>query len=133
MKLSSINTIHVKQQHNVGFFIFRFTLMYMLSNVYINKIHSMQYLYIIRLYCRKIFPIFQFLCCIQRNPSLLISKHLGRKYFSMEQLQIDSYMLLCKEDNSFSINHYILAFNLLAIETKNISFYCIIYIFRLFT
>ena len=29
-------TIHVKQQHNVGFFIFKFTLKYMLQNVYIN-------------------------------------------------------------------------------------------------
>ena len=27
--------IHVKQQHNVGFFIFKFTLKYMLGNVYI--------------------------------------------------------------------------------------------------
>ena len=42
VKLSSINTIHVKQQHNVGFFIFKFTLKYMvgvikhmLGNVYI--------------------------------------------------------------------------------------------------
>ena len=40
VKLSSINTIHVKQQHNVGFFIFNFTLKYMLGNVYINKIHA---------------------------------------------------------------------------------------------
>ena len=40
VKLSSINTIHVKQQHNVGFFIFKFTLKYMLGNVYINKIHA---------------------------------------------------------------------------------------------
>ena len=39
---SSINTTHVKQQHNVGFFIFKFTLKYMLGiirymlgNVYI--------------------------------------------------------------------------------------------------
>ena len=40
VKLSSINTIHVKQQHNVGFFIFNFNLKYMLGNVYINKIHA---------------------------------------------------------------------------------------------
>ena len=39
LKLSSINTIYVKQQHNVGFFIFKFTLKYILGNVYINKIH----------------------------------------------------------------------------------------------
>ena len=36
VKLSSINTIHVKQQHNVGFFSFQFFLKYMLGNVYIN-------------------------------------------------------------------------------------------------
>ena len=40
--LSSINTIHVKQQHNVDFFISKFTLKYMLGNVYINKIHAKQ-------------------------------------------------------------------------------------------
>ena len=34
VKLSSINTINVKQQHNVGFFIFKFTLKYMLGDVY---------------------------------------------------------------------------------------------------
>ena len=84
VKLSSINTIHVKQKHNVGFFIFKFTL-------------STKQVYIVG----KVFPILSFLCCIQRNPSLLISKHLERKYFSMEQLSIDSYMLLC---NSVSIN-----------------------------
>ena len=33
VKLSSVNTIHVKQ-HNVGFFIFKFTLKYMLGDVY---------------------------------------------------------------------------------------------------
>ena len=53
VKLSSINTIHVKQQHNVGFFIFKFTLRYMLGNAYINKIHARQCLYIIRLYCKE--------------------------------------------------------------------------------
>ena len=57
VKLSSINTIHVKQQHNVGFFIFKFTLKYMLGNVYINKIHARQCLYIISLYCTEVFPI----------------------------------------------------------------------------
>ena len=53
VKLSSINTIHVKQQHNVGFFIFKFTPKFMLGNVYINKIHVRHCLYIIRLYCRE--------------------------------------------------------------------------------
>ena len=53
VKLSSINPIHVKQQHNVGIFIFKFTLKYMLGNVYINKMHARQCLYIISLYCRE--------------------------------------------------------------------------------
>ena len=46
MKFSSMNTIHVKQQHNIGFSFFKFTLKYMLGNVYINKIHAKQCLYI---------------------------------------------------------------------------------------
>ena len=41
------------------------------------------------------FPCFQFLYCIQRNLSRIISKQIGREDFSMEQLPIDSYMLLC--------------------------------------
>ena len=49
VKLSSINTVHVKQQHNIGFFVFKFTLKYMLHNVYINKIHAKQCLYIMSL------------------------------------------------------------------------------------
>ena len=73
VKLSSINTIHVKQQHNVGFFIFKFTLKYMLGNVYISDMQVGR-------------------------------KQLGRKDFSMEQLPIDSYMLLGKQKNSVSVN-----------------------------
>ena len=76
----------------------------MLDNVYTNKIHATQCLYIISLYCRgRFFPSFQFPYCIQRNPSHIISKQLGRKDFSMEQLKIDSYKLLCKQKNSISI------------------------------
>ena len=52
----------------------------------------------------RFFPSFQFLCCIQRNPKRLIKKKLGRKDFSMEPPPIDSYMLLCKQKNSTSIN-----------------------------
>ena len=46
VKLSSIKTIQVKQ-HHIGFFIFNFTLKYMLGNVYINKIHAGQCSYIL--------------------------------------------------------------------------------------
>ena len=53
VKLTSINTIHIKQQHNVCFFISKFTLKYMLGNVYTNKMHARQCLYIISLYCRE--------------------------------------------------------------------------------
>ena len=37
VKLCSMNTIHAKQQHKIGFFIFKFTQKYMLGNVYVNK------------------------------------------------------------------------------------------------
>ena len=50
------------------------------------------------------FPPFQFLCCNQRNPVHIISKQIGRRDFSMEQLPVDAYKLLCKQKNSFSIS-----------------------------
>ena len=95
--MRSINTIHVKQQHD-GFFIFKFTLKHMLDNVYINKIHARQclYIYIISLYIYVYISLYYILCCIQRNPSCLISKQLGKKDFSIEQLPTDSYILLCQ-------------------------------------
>ena len=62
----------------------------------------------------RIFPSFQFLCCIQKNPSHVISKQLGIKDFSMKQLPIDSYMLLCKQKNSILVNKS-LTFSLIAI------------------
>ena len=52
----------------------------------------------------RFFPSFQFICCIQSNPSHIISKQPGRKDFSMEQLPIDYYKLLCKQKNSISIS-----------------------------
>ena len=52
VRLISINTIHVKQQHNIGFSIFKFTLQYMPGNVYDNQIHSRQCLYVISSFCR---------------------------------------------------------------------------------
>ena len=74
----------------------------MFSNSYI-------YIYIKFILKRRFFPSGQFLCCIQRNPSPLISKQLGRKYSSMEQLPIDRYLLLYKQMNSISVNQYILS------------------------
>ena len=45
VKLSSIKTIHVKLQHNVGFLNFKDTLKYMLVNVYMNKMNVRKWLY----------------------------------------------------------------------------------------
>ena len=54
VELISINTTHVKQQHNIRFkFHFQVHFQYMLGNVCINKMHARQCLYIISLYCRK--------------------------------------------------------------------------------
>ena len=49
-KSSSINTIHVKQQHNVGIFHFQ---VHSKVHARYNKIHARQCLYIISLYCRE--------------------------------------------------------------------------------
>ena len=56
VKLSSVNIIHAKQQHNVGFFIWKFMVKFMPGSVYINKIHARQCLYMISLYCSEGFP-----------------------------------------------------------------------------
>ena len=56
VKPSSINAIHVKQQHNVGFFIFKFVLKEMLGNVSTDEIHARQCSYIISLYYSEGFP-----------------------------------------------------------------------------
>ena len=42
VKSNSVKAIHVKQQHNVAFFIFKFTLKYIHANIYIKKIHARQ-------------------------------------------------------------------------------------------
>ena len=73
----------------------------------------------------RFFLSFQFLCCIQRNSSCLISEQLGRKDFSVEQLSVNFYVryyvnIFIKNscNNSISINQYILSFNLIAIYIK---------------
>ena len=50
VKLSSINAIHAKPVHNIGFFIFKFALKYMSGNIDINKIHASQRSYIVSVY-----------------------------------------------------------------------------------
>ena len=79
----------------------------------------------------RFFPSFQFICCIQRNPSHITSKQLRRKNFSMEQLPIDSYKLLRKQKNSISINKSLI-FSLIAIKQEIVASITL-YIFRLFT
>ena len=39
---SHITTTTAKLRHNIGFFIYKLTLKYMLDNAYINKIHARQ-------------------------------------------------------------------------------------------
>ena len=74
----------------------------------------------------RFFPSFQFPCSVQRSPSRLISKQLGRKAFSMEQL-----IPICYYVNKrilFQLINKSLVFNLIAILKKILSFYSIIYI-----
>ena len=68
----------------------------------------------------RFFPSFHFLCCIQRNPSRLTSKQLGRKDFSIKQLSIDSYMLLNKRKKRilFQLINKSLVFNLIQLIMK---------------
>ena len=72
-------------------------------------IHARQCLYIISLYCREVFPILSISLLYPKEPSRPISKQLGKKDFSMGQLPTDSYMLLCKQKNSISMNKQILS------------------------
>ena len=87
----------------------------MLGNVYINKIHARQYLYILSLYCREgvSYP-FSFYCCIQRNSSGLISKQLERKDFSMEHLQLIPICYNVNKSILFQLINEPLVFNLIA-------------------
>ena len=73
-----MNTIHVKQQHNVGFFIFKFFPKFMLDNVYINKIHARQCLSIISLYCREGFS-HAFICLLHLKESFTLYFKIARK------------------------------------------------------
>ena len=56
-EMQLLTNIHVTQQHNLGFFIFKSTLAYILSNVYINEIHARQCLYIMSICFREGIPI----------------------------------------------------------------------------
>ena len=78
VKLSSMNTIHVKQQHNVDFFIFKFFPKFMLDNVYINKIHARQCLSIISLYYREGFS-HAFICLLHLKESFTLYIKIARK------------------------------------------------------
>ena len=56
-EMQLLTNIHVTQQHNLGFFIFKSTLAYILSNVYINEIYARQCLYIMSICFREGIPI----------------------------------------------------------------------------
>ena len=108
MKLSSVNTIHVKEQQ-CSLFHFQ-VLKYMLGNVYINKIHARQCLYIISLYCREgsislLYPKESFKCNFKT----------ARKDFSTEQLPIDSFCYYVNKRIIFQLINKSLVFNLIAI------------------
>ena len=64
----------------------------------------------------RFFPFFQFLCCIQRNCSRLISKQLESEDFLLEKLPVDSYMLnYANKIILFQLINKSLVFDLIAI------------------
>ena len=66
-----------------------------LDNAYSTKIRLRQW--------QRFFLCSQFLCNIQRNSSELILKLLGTKYFSMEQLPIDSFIIYVNKRIMFQL------------------------------
>ena len=54
------------------------------------KIHAGQCLYNKFILSGRFFPCFQILFCIQKNPSRLISKQLGKKDFSGELIRLNA-------------------------------------------
>ena len=108
--LSLINRL-CKTPSQCWLFHFKFTLKHML-----DTINTCQVMFIYKLILPGRFSLsFQFLCCIQKNPSCLTSKQLARKDFSMQQLPVDSYMLLCKQKTLFQLTNKSSVFNLIAI------------------
>ena len=65
------------------------------------------------------------------NPSFIISKHLERKY-QWSNFQSIPICYHVKKRILFQLINKSLAFNLVAICTKNLSFYCIIYIYIIY-
>ena len=111
------------------FFIFKFTLKYMLGNVYIYKIHARQFLYIKGLYCRQGFshPF---------NFFVVSNKILHESFNSQEEkiFQWSSFHLIpiCYYVNKrilFQLINKSLFFSLMSIQTKTLSFCCIICMF----
>ena len=108
LKLSSINIIHAKHQHNVGFFIWKFIVKFMPGNVYINKIHARQCLYMISLYCREGFPILSI--------SLLFPKECFRSNFKTAWKKrffngaTSKWFQYVSKNNYISINQQIFSF-----------------------
>ena len=113
VKLSSINIIHVKQQHNVGFFILNFLVKYMPGNVYINKIHARQCL-------GKVFPILSI--------SLLFLKTCFRSNFKTAWRKrffngaTSNWFLYVSRNNYISINQQIYLFSLFTLVWLSLLF-----------
>ena len=129
VKLSSINTIHAKQQHNLGFFIFKVTLKYILCNVYINKIHARQCLYIKRLYCREGFShSFNFFVVSKGILNVSFQNSEEENFFQWSNFQLIPICYYANKRILYQLISKSLVFNLIAILTKNLSFYCTIYI-----
>ena len=109
VKLSLINNICVKQQLNIGFFIFKFTpkymlgilIKYMLSTVYIYNMYNKSILW------GRFFPSFQFLCCIWKS---LHIKTVRKNFFFNGAISSWFLYIQCKWKNFISINQYILSF-----------------------
>ena len=80
----------------------------------------------------KFSPSFQFLCCIQRNPSHIIPKQVGRKDFQWSNFQLIPISYYVNKRILFQLVNKSLVFSLIAIKQKILAS-IVLYIFRLFT
>ena len=78
------------------------------------------------------FLSFQYFCCIQRNPSYIISKHLGRKDFQWSSFQLIPVSYYVNNRILFQLVNKSLVCSLIAIKRKILAS-IVVYIFRLFT
>ena len=79
----------------------------------------------------RFFPSFQFLCCIQKNPSQIISKQ-EEKIFQWSNIQVIPISYYVNKRILFQLVNKSLVFSLIYIKQKIVAS-IILYIFRLFT